>query len=111
MTKLPQKITNEIKKEDSDTKIYSMSIGGVHLTSRGIHMTEVGVLCRYDVLGYKHVQALWEILADERIQKAQKDFDNAVGPVLIELGNKYGVMKGRLTLEDAKKVTALGELK
>lgn len=93
----------------ADNRPYSISVGGFHLCKQGdIHQCEIGAAVRYDNMGAKHVQAFWrQLMSDPRLAAATAEFNAKVAPVLYELGNKYGLKKGRLKEADIKDIEGL----
>ncbi len=94
------------KGEGRDRRVYSISVGGFHLMQDGdTHKCEIGSACRYDNMNAKHVQAFWKLLTTEpRLAQAQMQFMAAIGPVLQEFGNKYGLKKKRLDEADIAEI-------
>lgn len=91
----------------SDTRPYSIIIGGATLLKDNQLATITPPSVFYTNLAYNHVQVLWRALADPSVQFQASRYAEAVAKAMIRLGDAYGIQAGRMTAEELADVEAL----
>ena len=84
-----------------DTELYSIFLGGVTLAKRGKVITSGSPAVVYTDMEYKDVQIMWHTIIDNpEIAEALKNVADVAGPILVGLGDKFGIASGKMTVED-----------
>jgi len=91
----------------SDTRPYSIIIGGATLLKDNQLATITPPAVLYTNLAYNHVQALWRALGDPTVQAHAACYASAVAKAMIRLGDSYGIQAGRMTPQELIDVEAL----